>query len=140
MTDLDFFTLPLGSAGDIEQAAQIASREDFCPCGYGMVQFVAHHLAGNFRHLGAESAAKATTDITLFQLTHFDSTQVPQQLPWLSLNVQLAQSGAGIVVGNRGLLSPVPGLRLNVGDLGEESGELKSLGSQLQCPVTPLAL
>jgi hypothetical protein len=90
MANLYIFSLSLCSPGYIQQTPQIAPGENPGAGGQGMSEFIAHHLAGDLRHFGAECTAKTTADFALLQFANLDATQFFQQLSWLSLDTQFA--------------------------------------------------
>jgi hypothetical protein len=90
MANLYIFPLSLCSAGDIQQTPQVAPGENSGAGGQGMMELISHHLAGDFRHFGAECTAKTTADFALLKFVNFNATQFFQQLSWLRLDIQFA--------------------------------------------------
>ncbi len=91
-------------AGDVEQAAEIAGQQRVGAGGGDVGRLVAGHAHRDVGIFDAEGAAEAAAGFRALEFDQRRALDAFQQPARLLLDAQLAQAGAGIVIGDRAVI------------------------------------
>ena len=130
--DLHGRALALEPAGDVEQAAQVAGQHEGRPGARDVGRLVGHHLGRDLGVLDAEGAAEAAADLGGRHLGELEAAHAGEEAARLALHLELAQAGAGVVVGGGDGGRRVD--RLHAHDVREEAHQLVAARRQLLRP------
>src|SRR6516162_8376409 len=122
MADLNPPAMAMELARDVQQATEVPGQDRR---GAGLDDFglfVADHLVRNVRIFDAKRAAKAAACLGSGQFLERQPGDRAKQPARLVLNPELAQSGAGVMIGD--LTVPVGGNRPHPADVDEKRDEL----------------
>ncbi len=94
-------------AGHVHQTPEIAREHRVGAGAADVVGFLGHDRVREFAVFGREQAAEAATGLPLLEFDQRQALDLGQKPPRLRFDPELAQAGAGIVIGDRSLIARV---------------------------------